>query len=228
MSVVVIIPARGGSKGVPRKNLRTIGSVPLTGHTVRIAKAAGCPDRIVVTTDDAEIASVASSFGAHVIERPAALATDAIMPEPAVIHALDELLAEGYAPEVTVMLQNTAPLTRPDDIDGAVELLLRERADCVFAAAPFRYFLWREDEAGEARAVNHDHSARLPRQDLPVQYVEAGSVYAMKTDGLRANRHRFFGKTLIYPISWERWGELDEEHDFVVQESRLRALGLSG
>jgi CMP-N-acetylneuraminic acid synthetase len=222
MSTVVVIPARGGSKGLPRKNLRIVGGLPLVGYAVRAALAAKKVDKVVVSTDDDEIATVAAGFGTEVVERPADLAHDAIMPEPAVIHALDQLRAtEGHDPELTVLLQATAPLVEAADIDGVIEMLRREKADCAFAAAPFPYFLWRKDSDGAVTAVNHDQSVRLPRQSLPPQYLEAGSVYAMRTDGFRRYRHRFFGKIAIYPVPRHRALEIDDEDDLAVAEAML-------
>jgi len=223
MSVLVVIPARGGSKGVPRKNLREVAGVPLVGRTVATALAARRVDRVVVSTDDEEIMDRARAYGAETVRRPREISGDAIMPEAAVVHALGELERDGYRPDITVMLQNTAPLALPDDIDGAIDLMLADGADSVFAAARFFYFLWGRDEHGAAVALNHDATVRIGRQDLAPQYIEAGSVYAMRTAGLLAHGHRFFGRVAIYEIPRERAVEIDEEGDFALAEARLLA-----
>ena len=222
MSALVVIPARGGSRGVPRKNLRIIGGVPLIAHTIQAALGADEVERVVVTTDDDDIAAAAARFGAEIVRRPAELAADALMPEPAVLHVLDALLAaDGYDPELTLLVQSTAPLVEPSDIDGVIALLGDEDADSAFAAAPFPYFLWRQREGDAVVAVNHDQTVRLPRQAIPPQYLEAGSVYAMKTAGLRQHRHRFFGKMAIYPIPRWRAVEIDDEDDIIAAEALL-------
>ncbi len=142
------------------------------------------------------------------------------MPEPAIIHALDERHGAGHEdPDITVLVQTTAPLVEAADIDGTVALL--SDADCAFAAAPFPYFLWREGDGGDVVAVNHDQRVRLPRQDLPAQYLEAGSVYAMKTAGLRAHRHRFFGRVAVYAVPRWRVVEIDDKDDIAAAEALL-------
>lgn len=220
MNVIAVIPARGGSKGVPRKSIRPVNGVPLIVHPIRAALAASRVDAVVVTTDDDEIAEIASKAGAEVVRRPAELAVDSIMPEPAIIHVLDSRRATGHTdPDITVLVQTTAPLVEAADIDGTIALLAG--ADSAFAAAPFPYFLWREGDDGTAVAVNHDQTVRLPRQDLPPQYLEAGSVYAMKTPGLRAHRHRFFGRVAVYGVPRWRVVEIDDKDDIAAAEALL-------
>ena len=217
---VAVIPARGGSKGVPRKSIRPVNGVPLIVHPIRAALAASRVDAVVVTTDDDEIAEIASNAGAEVVRRPAELAVDSIMPEPAIIHVLDSRRATGHTdPDITILVQTTAPLVEAADIDGTIALLAG--ADSAFAAAPFPYFLWRQREGDAVVAVNHDQTVRLPRQAIPRQYLEAGSVYAMKTAGLRQHRHRFFGKIAIYPIPRWRAVEIDDEDDIIAAEALL-------
>ena len=168
--VLVIIPARGGSKGLPRKNLRKLGGVPLIAHTVRHAKGSHLVHRVVVSTDDAEIATVARSEVAEVIMRPHDLATDSSPSEESVMHVLDQLERRDlFFPDIIVLLQCTTPLRESDDIDQAVETLLRENADSVFSACRRHVFLWSlEDE--KLHSVSYDAHNREPRQAMPVQF----------------------------------------------------------
>lgn len=218
---VAIIPARGGSKGIPRKNVKLLAGKPLIAHTILAARAARTIARVVVSTDDDEIASVAREYGAEVVRRPPALSGDTARSEDALLHALDELAKDGYSPEFVVFLQCTSPLTRAGDIDGTVEALLREGADSALAVTPFYHFLWTRAEDGNAVGVNHDKRVRLRRQEREGQYLEAGAVYVMRTDGFRQARHRFFGKTALYVMPEERVLELDTPRDFAVAELLL-------
>ena len=222
--VAVIIPARGGSKGVPRKNLRAVGGVPLIGRAVRAALAARSAGSVWVSTEDGEVAKVAAAFGARVISRPVELAADDTSSEAVLLHALDTLDAEGVRPAVTVFVQCTAPFIQAEDIDGVVNQLVRDNADSALAAAYFHGFLWEKGPGGDARGVDHAAGERKRRQDLARRYLEAGSVYAFRTEGFRAARTRFFGRIALYEIPRERCWEIDDESDLVVAEALARVL----
>lgn len=223
MNTIAMIPARGGSKGIPRKNLQPLAGKPLVAHTIEQARAAHTIDRVLVSTDDAEIGAVAQHYGAEVIWRPATISGDTASSEAALLHALDALQqSEGAAPELVVFLQCTSPLTRAADIDGAVHALLAEEADTALAVTPFHYFLWQQDEQGNAVGVNHDKAVRLLRQQRAPQYRETGAVYVMRTAGFRQAKHRFFGKTALYIMPAERCLEIDEPFDLQMAEWLLQ------
>lgn len=214
MECVAIIPARGGSKGIPGKNLRRVAGIPLVAYAIRAARSARSISRVVVSTDSDSIAAVAQAEGAEVIRRPAELSGDTASSESALLHALEYLeTSEGYRPHLVVFLQCTSPLTRPDDIDAAVATLQREQADTVFTASRFHGFLWRKDEQGAAQGVNHDQGFRPRRQDRSPEFLENGAVYVMKADAFRKARNRFFGKTVISEMPPERSLEIDEPAD---------------
>ncbi|QAY73270.1 acylneuraminate cytidylyltransferase [Agromyces protaetiae] len=224
---VAIIPARGGSKGLPGKNVMRIGGVPLVGRAVAAAKAAATVGAVVVTTDDDEIARVARAAGAHVVERPAELAGDEASSESALLHALDALRAEG-APEASVVLfiQATSPFIDPSDLDRAVAQVATGAADSVFSAVPSHAFLWRatagSDEHGfgaSAAGVNHDASTRPRRQDRVPEFRETGAFYAMRTAGFRTAGHRFFGRVAMQPVPELHGIEIDTAADLVVAQA---------
>ena len=220
---LAIIPARGGSKGIPRKNVLPVAGKPLIVWTIEAARAAATVGRVVVTTDDAEIAAVAAAHGAGVVHRPAELSGDTATSEAALLHALEHLDAtEGFDPAVTVFLQCTSPLMTADDIDGTVNALLLHGADSALAVAPFHHFLWDATGAAAAAGINHDKRVRPRRQDREPQYVETGAVYAMRTAGFRRARHRFFGKTVTHVTPAERCLEIDESVDLEAASLRLR------
>ncbi|MET1051184.1 MAG: acylneuraminate cytidylyltransferase [Mycetocola sp.] len=191
--VVAVIPARGGSRGVPGKNVRRVGGVPLVARAINAARTARLIDTVFVSTDSADIAEAAESYGAGVIDRPADLATDTASSESALLHALDELDRDGIRPDILVFLQATSPFIAPDDLDDAVERVTLGESDVVFSAVETHSFLWRATSQGAA-AVNHDAATRPRRQDREPQYQETGAFYVMRVDGFRNARHRFFGR----------------------------------
>ena len=167
--VLAIIPARGGSKGILRKNLRPFAGRPLVAHSIQHALKSSLVTRTVVSTDDDEIAALAASCGAGVVHRPPALSGDAASTESALLHALDVLaLEEGYRPELVVLLQATSPIRESADIDGALRLLRETGADSLLSACPSHDFLWTtQGEAGGggvwAQPLNYD-PVRRPRR----------------------------------------------------------------
>ncbi len=222
IDIIAVIPARGGSKAIPQKNIRLLAGKPLIAYTIEQAYQASYVNRVVVSTDSPQIASVAEQYGAEVIKRPPEISSDTAQSELALLHVLDTLeQREGYEPELIVFLQCTSPLTMPEDIDGTVEALLMEEADSALAVTPFHYFLWR-DYHNDSVGVNHDKQVRPLRQERKTQFLETGAVYAMRTDGFRKAKHRFFGKTTMYVMPRERCLEIDEPVDLIVAEALLR------
>lgn len=219
---VAVIPARGGSKGVPRKNLRPLGGVSLVARTIAAARAAARVDAVYVSTDDAEIAKAARAAGAEVVERPAEISGDAASSESALLHALEMIEAESEPVGVLVFLQCTSPFTSAEEIDACAAAVGRDGAACAFTAAPDHGFYWTIGDDGFAAGVNHDHTApRRRRQDLPPQFRETGAVYAMDATAFRAAGVRFCGPAAIVPSVATL--EIDGEDDFALAEAILGA-----
>jgi YrbI family 3-deoxy-D-manno-octulosonate 8-phosphate phosphatase len=222
---VAIIPARGGSKGVPAKNLRTVGGVPLVVRAVRACLAADLVDAVYVSTDDAGIAAAARQAGGGVIHRPAEFAGDQATSESALLHGLDELARQGQLPQVLLFVQCTSPFIAPEDLDAAARLVLEGRADSVFSGVATYDFLWRDAHAGVVPGVgamvgqNHDEAVRPRRQDRRPDFRETGAFYAMSTAGFRRHRHRFFGRTTVVTVSDLSTVEIDTPHDLVLAEA---------
>ncbi len=223
MKTCAIIPARGASKGIPRKNVRLLAGKPLLAHTIDSALRAHGVDRVVVSTEDPQIAAVAQQYGAEVVRRPEEMSQDTSASELALIHVLDELQEkEDYEPDLVVFLQCTSPLTLPEDIDGTINQLLEEKADSALAVTPFHYYLWRREESGDTVGINHDPRVRPLRQEREPQYLETGGVYVMRAEGFRKAGHRFLGKTVAYVMPPERCLEIDEPVDFLIAEVMMR------
>lgn len=223
MKTTAIIPARGGSKGVPRKNVLMLAGKPLLGWTIEAAMTSATVDQVIVSTDNPEIVEVAEEFGASVVWRPAEISGDLASSEDALLHAVNSMSEMGHgASDITVFLQCTAPLIVSDDIDGTVNALVKSNADTAVAVADFHYFLWRESADGGLTGINHDKQVRQLRQQREANYIETGSVYAMRTIGFLKHKHRFFGKTVQYVTPPERVLEIDEPVDYRVAEVLLR------
>ena len=185
---LAVIPARGGSKGIPGKNLQHVGGLSLVARSVRAALDSRRVERVVVSTDDDAIALEAQSHGAEVVRRPAAIAGDTASSESALLHALDTLEQQGPLPAQLVFLQCTSPFTSGAQIDRVLTALEDLEINSAFAVAPWHGFLWRSD----GRGINHDpQKPRQRRQDLEPAFLETGAIYAMSTACFRAEGSRF-------------------------------------
>ncbi|MFF5182648.1 cytidylyltransferase domain-containing protein [Streptomyces sp. NPDC000345] len=221
--VLAVIPARGGSKGVPAKNLAPVGGVPLVARAVRECRAGRLVTDVVVSTDDQAIAAAAREAGAEVVLRPAAIAGDTATSEAAVLHAMDAHEAlHGSPVDVVLLVQCTSPFLVREDVDGVAAAVAEQGADTAVTVAPFHGFVWRHadgaDEGG--LGVNHDKSYRPRRQDRPQDFLETGAAYAMDARGFREHGHRFFGRTELVRTDPARVLEIDDPHDL----ARARAL----
>ncbi len=218
MNVLAIIPARGGSKGIPRKNIQPLAGKPLLAYTIEHARATPAITRVVVSTDDAEIAAVAEQYGAEVIWRPAEISGDEATSESALLHALDHLRdSEGYEPDLVVFLQATSPLRQPDDIQKAIETLQQQSADSLLSVAPSHAFLWRLVD-GQAGPVNYDYRQRPRRQERAPEYIENGSIYIFKPWVLREQSNRLGGKIALYVMDPLDSLQVDEPGDLALIE----------
>lgn len=213
--VIAVIPARGGSKGVPGKNVAPVGGIPLVARAVRAALDSGAIDRVYVSTDDAAIAEAATRFGASIIDRPAEIAGDTASSEAAVLHALAALAADGITPQVTAFLQATSPFIDPVSLASAVGRVLDGTEDVVFSAFETYAFLWKQDSQG-AVGVNHDHSFRPRRQDREPHFQETGAFYVMQTAGFIAKGFRFFGRVGFEETLASRSVEIDDLDELAV------------
>lgn len=247
MTVVAIIPARGGSQGVPRKNLMPVGGVPLIVRAVRAARAARTVDLVAVTTDDREIAEAATAAGAIVVRRPASLAGGTASSESALLHAIDALegrrdgdrapgndgddsdgAGQGIAVSTVVFVQATSPFIDPADIDRGVDLVTAGRFDSVFSAHETYGFLWASTPGGVARAVNHDAAHRPRRQDREPHYIETGAFYIFDAAGFRAAGHRFFGRIGIVHVAGRTAIEIDDPHQLEVARALAPFIDRAG
>lgn len=207
--ILALIPARGGSKGIPRKNIRSFAGYPLIAWSIAAAKQAACVTRIIVSTDDEEIAAVAREYGAETpFLRPAEFAQDQTTDLPVFEHALQWLEAnENYHPEVVIQLRPTSPIRPRDCVDSAVNILLEHvDADCVRGVVPAGqnpHKMWRFAGEGqpmkpllEVEGIAEPYNA--PRQILPPVYWQTGHIDAIRVSTIR-EKHSLTGD-VIYPL----------------------------
>ncbi len=221
-TVLGIIPARGGSKGLPRKNLLEVGDKPMLAWGIEAAAKSRYIDRTVISTDSDEIAAVARRFGGDVpFLRPAALAQDDSPIDLAILHALDTL---GGNFDYFVMMEPTVPLKTTEDIDGCIALCLARRAPaCVAISEPPQPPYWMVTTDSEARIgllLGREMLARR-RQELPKAYTITGAAYVARTEWYRRTRTFMDPATVGYVTPPERSVDIDTQLDLLVVNSLL-------
>lgn len=180
--ILAVVPARGGSKGVPRKNIRPLAGEPLIGYTLRTASGVAAIDLLVVSTDDDEIAAVSAGYGVRVVQRPIELAGDAAPTEAALLHALDTLAAEGRQFDIILVLEPTSPFRSADTIARAIAVCTGGPARSVLAVRETRENIGFVRDGCFRPVVPGAPRRRQERQPL---YVESSTIYACRVDYLR-------------------------------------------
>jgi N-acylneuraminate cytidylyltransferase len=216
-SNVVVIPARGGSVGIPKKNLLELCGKPLLGWTIEHALNTPEIDDVFVSTDSEEIADYAKSIGAKIVTRPAILSGGSANSESAIQHALDYFKSNlDYNPELVVFLQATSPLRKADDIDNAINVFKNTGADSLFSSSiAADLTIWNKLDDSWVSS-NFDYKNRLTRQEAPTQFVENGSIYIFRPEILEQTGNRLGGKIESYLMEPWQVHEID-----VVEDIRL-------
>lgn len=231
MRVLALIPARGGSKGVPRKNVRLLGSKPLIGHTIAAARAAARIDRVVVSTEDDEIAAVAQSLGAEVpFARPSSLAQDDTPMFPVITHAVNALIADGWSPDVVCLLQPTFPFRRANDIDACVEAMESERADCVISVhrVPHQFnphWVYFEKADGSLQLATGEAEPIPRRQELPPAFHRSGAVYVSRASVITERGSLYGDRVVGYETPSESSCNIDTMDDWARAEALIAGRG---
>jgi len=217
--VYAIIPARGGSKRLPRKNITPLAGKPLIAHSIE--QALGCPfvKSVFVSTDDKEIAEVSRLFGAEVVDRPAELALDTSPSEPAVLHAMESILGPGMD-AIVLFMQCTSPVRAKDDLGRAIESFVQKGADSLLSVSPCHVYLWRDSAEGPV-SINYDYKNRRRRQDMEPEYNENGSFYLFKPWVIRQFNNRLGGKIALHVMA--DCVDIDSLEDFQRAELMMKA-----
>lgn len=198
--VIGIIPARGGSKGIPCKNVNELNGLPLIAYSIRAAIDSGSIDSVVVSTDDSEIARVAERYGARVpFMRPSGLAADETPTAPVITHVLQSLKEKKEEYGTLVLLQPTSPLRTATHIDEAYSLYETSSADSVISVYPTNEIRWRRTPQGAKRA-NYIHGSNR-RQDREPEYVVNGAIYITGVEAFLQTEDLKNGRTELYEMS---------------------------
>lgn len=225
MNTVCIIPARGGSKGIPRKNLIDFCGKPLLAWSIEQALVAQCIMNVYVTSEDLEILAMAKQFGAIPIQRPLELAEDKSSSDEALMHALREIendLEKNI--DSVVFLQATSPVRESSDIDAAVNLFTKTQADSVFSAAILDDFcIWKKGQEG-LRSFTYDFKNRGRRQERDPFYLENGSIYVFKPGLLKETGNHLGGRIEMFFMPLWKSFEIDAFDDVAVCQSFMDRL----
>ncbi len=227
MKILGLIPARGGSKGVPRKNIRLLNGKPLLAYTAESALQAKSLARVILSTEDAEIAETGRNCGLDVpFLRPAELAQDSTPSLAVVRHALLTLKENGDAFDAVCLLQPTNPLRRAADIDACVGLFIESDADCVISVLPVpheynpKWVFWKNG-GGKMSLSTGDKEIIPRRQDLPPAFHRDGSVYVTRSE-IIIDRESLYGENVLgYEMLPEFSANIDTEEDWTAIEKRI-------
>ncbi|WP_419659014.1 NeuA4: N-acetylneuraminate cytidylyltransferase [Desulfosarcina variabilis str. Montpellier] len=215
---ILIIPARGGSKNIPRKNLRPLNGKPLIYYTIKSALQSKLVDHVIVSTEDKEIALFSKRFGADVLSRPSNLAMDDVSLDPVIVHAVNYYENYyNYKLSYIITIQPTSPLISSIDIDNVITKLIEESADTVISVCEDKHLRWKVDKG----IITPDYQERVNRQFLPDQYRETGAIIACKRNVLETGS-RIGKKVSLYIMDYEKSIDIDSYNDLWLCELILK------
>jgi len=221
---VAIIPARGGSKGIPKKNIQLLAGKPLIGYTIEAALRSEYVGRVLVSTEDKEIAEVARNDGAEVVKRPEELAKDDTSTVDVVLQVIQNLREQGYEYDTIALLQPTSPLRTTQDIDRALELFLNNECESVISVSESRhppYWAFKVDAHYLKPLFNQGYS-EMRRQDLPKTYFPNGAIYIVKTKKFEECASFCLPQTIPYIMPAETSVDIDTRADLMFVETLLK------
>lgn len=219
---ICVITARGGSRGIPKKNILKICGKPLLHYSLETSFKAGIYEDIIVSSDDNEILDCARLFSKDIIcvKRPENLSGDIIMPDHAVVHAIEYYKErKGYEPENTTFLHPTSPLRRVQDLIGCVKTLDDPYFNSCVSVHKTHYFDWRL--AADKKSYLPCYGENRPRRQEYTQYVENGSIFVTRTKHFLANKNRLAEPINIFEIPYICSFQLDDEQDLIILESLI-------
>jgi len=223
MKVLAIVPARGGSRGIPLKNIVPLAGKPLIAYTLEAARKSGICDRIIVSTDNKKIAKTAHKYGAEVICRPARISSGRSSTESVMLHVLGRLQKkEKYCPDVILLLQATAPLRDSRDIRLAYKEFVDKRLDSLLSVTPNTFFLWRK-RGNIVVPINYNYLRRPFRQDMSDQCRENGAMFITKYNIFMKYKNRLGGKVGCYVMDEEKSLDIDTPLDLFIVRQIMRS-----
>lgn len=223
MEILSIIPARGGSTGIPMKNLRKLRGKPLLYYSIRSSLNSRFISRTIVSTDNAKITKYALSQKVEVIKRPKKLANNVAPIEPTMKHVLTVLeRKEKYRPDLIVLLHNTSPLRTSKHIDEAINLLTKKKYDSILSGYRSHQFLWKEKN-GLVYPINYDPAKRPNRQQIKTEFIENGAIYVTSYKSFMKTFVRISGKTGMYIMPEDLSVDINDESDLVIASNILKS-----
>ncbi|MEW5681723.1 MAG: acylneuraminate cytidylyltransferase family protein [Pseudomonadota bacterium] len=223
---IALIPARGGSKGIPDKNIRIVNGLPLICWSIKQAQACPMISRVLVSTDSEKIAEIAVAAGAEVPAlRPAELAQDTTSTEAVMLHAQQHWLGDNDD-NVIVLLQPTSPLRFADSLARAISLFEQQQADSLVSVCESHAFFWKHPQNPQAQ---YDFMHRPRRQDIKPedkQYRENGSIYLTKNSVLRQDKNRLGGRIAMFCMQEQESWEIDSLTDLTIVAALMQENNL--
>ena len=222
MKVLSIIPARGGSKGIPMKNLKLLNGKQLLDYSVNASLKSKFISRTIVSSDHSKILKRATKLGAEIIKRPKQLATDSSQIEPVIEFCLNHLkIKEDFIPDVIILLQNTSPLRTSKHIDEALELFFKKKYDSLLSVYSSHKFIWNQSK-GKILPINYNPENRPNRQDFTNEFIENGAIYVTKYNSFQKTNCRISGKIGSYLMPEEASLEVDSKYDLFLVEQLMK------
>ena len=221
MNIIALIPARGGSKGIPKKNIKLFNGEPLVNHSIKYAKNCNLIDEIYVSTDDEEISLISLKAGASVIKRPINISGDNATTESAIKHTLKSL---SKKPDIIVLLQPTSPYRPEGSLQEALDKFIDNDYDSLLSISPTHRFIWSIDKKNNLKA-SYDFLKRPRRQDLKkseINFIENGSLYIFKYESFLLSENRLGGKIGYVEFDEEFSHEIDTYYDFKFLEGLVK------
>ena len=225
MNILAIIPARGGSKGLRKKNIKTLGNKPLIAWSIESALNSKFISKTIVSSDNDEIITVSKQYGAEIpFKRPTNLATDTATTRDVLIHAIEYYKLKNITFDYIVLLQPTSPFRKKDDIDNAIKIAVENNIDMVVSVKetssnPY-YVLFEENDEGFLEKSKNSNFTR--RQDCPIVYEYNGSIYVIKVKSLLNNDSMSFDKTIKFEMSKIHSVDIDNQFDFDFAEFLIK------
>ena len=223
--VVAIILARGGSKGIPKKNIIDFCGRPLIVWTIEQLQQANGIDSIWVSSDSEEILSISQDCGVEIIHRPHEISGDTATSESGWLHAINFIEDKNGPVDLVIAPQVTSPLREPSDIERGLRDFQQQRCDSMFSCSVAEdLFFWSKNSDGTLKSINYDYKNRIRRQDIPKQYIENGSFYLFKPEVLRQYNNRFGGKIGMVEMEFWKMFEIDSMEDLKMCEALMKAF----
>lgn len=217
MKILAVIPARGGSKGIPKKNIRLLAGKPLIAYSIQNALACTGIDDVYVSTDSDEIADIADDYGAGVIHRDNALSGDLVTLDPVIYDAVSRIeAAKGYPYDFVITMQPTSPLLKPETLSAAIGSIRDGSADCLISVVNKPHLAW-EPQNGKLTPA---YKERRNRQELPPHYLETGA-FVISRRSLITKETRMAGTVSVFPIPDNEGIDIDDKNDWVLSEALL-------